>query len=69
MGPDPVRGRWAQTGTQAVPSDRQEKLLCFGGDRALAQALPRETVESPSLETFRTCLDAMRCNLLWVKLP
>ena len=26
--------------------------------------LPRETVESPSLEIFKTCLDAILCNLL-----
>ena len=26
--------------------------------------LPREVVESPSLERFKTCLDAILCNLL-----
>ena len=26
--------------------------------------LPREVVESPSLEMFKTCLDAYLCNLL-----
>ncbi|PKU40587.1 hypothetical protein llap_9117 [Limosa lapponica baueri] len=26
--------------------------------------LPREVVESPSLETFKTCLDIFLCNLL-----
>ncbi|PKU34796.1 hypothetical protein llap_14897 [Limosa lapponica baueri] len=30
--------------------------------------LPREVVESPSLETFKTCLDKFLCNLLWVDL-
>ncbi|GAB0193791.1 hypothetical protein GRJ2_001844400 [Grus japonensis] len=28
--------------------------------------LPGEVVESPSLERFRTCLDTILCNLLWV---
>ena len=26
--------------------------------------LPRETVKSPSLETFKTCLDAILCTVL-----
>ena len=30
--------------------------------------LPRETVESPSLEIFQTHLDAVLCSLLWVTL-
>ena len=30
--------------------------------------LPREVVESPSLETFKTNLDAALCPLLWVSL-
>ena len=28
--------------------------------------LPREVVESPSLEIFKTLLDEVLCNLLWV---
>ena len=28
--------------------------------------LPREAVESPSLEIFKTRLDTVLCNLLWV---
>ncbi|PKU45800.1 hypothetical protein llap_3886 [Limosa lapponica baueri] len=27
--------------------------------------LPREVVESPSLETLKTCLETFLCNLLW----
>jgi len=30
--------------------------------------LPREAVESPSLEIVKTCLDAVPCSLLWVTL-
>jgi len=30
--------------------------------------LPREAVESPSLEIFKNLLDAVLCSLLWVTL-
>jgi len=30
--------------------------------------LPRDDVESPSLEIFQTCLDKVLCSLLWVTL-
>jgi len=51
-----------------VPSDRTR-----GNGHRLKQSkfqnrLPSEVVESPSLEIFKTCLDAVLCSLLWVTL-
>jgi len=57
------KGQWAQTEAQEVPSEHEEKLLYFEGDRALAQAAQR-VVECPSLETFKTCLAKVLCSLL-----
>ena len=53
----------AQTEAQEVPSEHEE-LLHSEGDRALEQAAQGEVVESPSLEIFKTRLDAVLCSLL-----
>ena len=53
----------AQVGTQEVPPQYEEKLLSCEGDRAVEQAA-QGGVESPSLESFKTCLDAVPCPLL-----
>jgi len=59
------KGQRAQTGTGTweVPSEHEEKLLYCDGDRAL-NTQPREAVDSPSLEIFKTQLDTFLCNLL-----
>lgn len=56
------KGQQAQTGAQEVPY-KQKELLYFEADRAMEQ-VPRESLESPSLETLlKTCLDTYVCNL------
>ena len=57
------KGQRTQTEAQEVPSEHEEELLPSEGDRPLEQA-PREVVEFPSLETFKTCLDKVLCSLL-----
>jgi len=56
-----VSGEWGQT------LFSEEELLHSEGDGALPR-LPREAVESPSLEIFKSWLDAVLCSLLWVTL-
>jgi len=57
------KGQWAQTEAQEDPSEHEEEFLPSEGDGALEQ-VPREVVESPSLEIFRTHLDKVLCSLL-----
>ena len=55
------KGQWAQTEAQEVPCEQEEELLPSEGDGAL-ERLPREVVESPSLEIFKTRSSAVCCR-------
>ena len=59
------KGQWAQIEAEEVPSEHEEELLHFEGDGALEQAAQGgPSVESPSLEIFKTRLDKVLCSLL-----
>jgi len=57
------KGQWAQTEAEEVPSEREEDLLTLSVMEPWNR-LPREAVESPSLEILKTCLDKVLCSLL-----
>ena len=61
------KGQWAQVGTQEVPPKHEKNFFPV---RVTEQGnwLPREAVESPSLETFKTHVDMVLGTLLWVYL-
>jgi len=76
MGPDSSfhgvqwqgKSQQAQTETQvALSEDNEEKLFCCEMTEYWNK-LSRETVESPSLEIFKTHMDMILCNLLSVLL-
>ena len=47
----------AQTGTQEIPSDHEEKLLYYKDGRTLEQAVQRHWI-------FKSFFDTFLCNLL-----
>ncbi len=56
----------AQTGTQEVPSEHQETLFFPVRMTEPWNRLPREVVESPSLEILKNYLDMVLGNWLCV---
>ncbi|PKU43397.1 hypothetical protein llap_6303 [Limosa lapponica baueri] len=60
------KGQQAQTGTWEIPSQHEEKLPLRVTEPW--NRLPREGVESPSLEVFKSRLDVLLSSLLWVDL-
>jgi len=58
----------AATPAPAVLAGQEPLSFCFIEDERCLCYLPREVVESPSLEMFRTRLDGVLCGLLWVTL-
>lgn len=53
--------------TWEISAEYEEKFFYCVGARALEQ-LPKEVVESPSLEMFKTHQDMILCNLSWMNL-
>lgn len=58
----------AQSEAQEVPSEWQETLFYCQDDQALTHVAQREAVKFPSLESFKSYLDTVLGNWLWVAL-
>ena len=57
----PAIAQEAETDAQEVPLEHEEEYFYCASDHRV----PRESVDSPSLEIFHTCLDAIPCQVAW----
>ena len=56
--------QWAETDAQEIPEILAEYDFTVWVTLDMNR-LPREAVESPSLEILKKCLDAILCHVLW----
>lgn len=55
-------GQWAETDAQGVAPANEDELYCAVTGHW--NRLPRETVECPSLEMSKNCLNTILCKVI-----